>query len=158
MQQQDFHLQVEKMPQPFRTPRNLSEIEPRVKSFREKKQTWVPKVNRIEKKHQPNITQPEHYSGGKRMSPVKLMYSIKQRIDEQIAEANGKPTAEAVQTGVEKSRNFHRFKDAYMIGSRAYDEPLPDIVEGSQYTRNVEIIGKMLNHHAEFQEAMNRKV
>ena len=85
------------------------------------------------------------------MSPVKLLYNIKQRVDEQIDEANGsKPKTEAVQTGVEKNRNFHRFKDAYMYGSRARDEPLPEIVEGSEYTRNVEIIGKMLNHHTEF--------
>lgn len=34
----------------------LAEIESRVKSFREKKTTWVPEVNRIEKKIQPVLT------------------------------------------------------------------------------------------------------
>ena len=92
------------------------------------------------------------------MSPTKLMYTIKTRIDEQIDDGNGKTQTEDDKTGVDKNRNFHRFKDSYIIGSRAYNEPLPEIVEGSQYTRNVEIIGKMLQHHAEFQEAMNRKV
>ena len=98
MQQQDFHLKLEKSPR--RTKPNfrpLEEVQARVKSFREPKQTWVPTVNRIEKKAQPNITQPEYYSGGKRMSPVKLLYNIKQRVDEQIDEANGsKPKTEAV--------------------------------------------------------------
>ena len=93
------------------------------------------------------------------MSPVKLMYSIKKRIDDQIDDGNGKTSTTADDTtGVDKNRNFHRFKDSYMIGSRARGEPLPEIVEGSQYTRNVEIIAKMLQHHAEFQESMNRKV
>ena len=35
---------------------------------------------------------------------------------------------------------------------------MPDIEEGSEYTRNVQIISKLLNHHDEFQEAMNRRV
>ena len=59
----------------------LAEVEARVKSFREKKPTWVPEVNRVEKKKTSNITQPEYYANGKRMNPVKLMYNIKQKID-----------------------------------------------------------------------------
>ena len=41
---------------------------------------------------------------------------------------------------------------------RGHIEPLPEIQEGKEYVRNVELIGKMLNHHSEFQEAMNRKI
>ena len=44
------------------------------------------------------------------------------------------------------------------MSPRGFKEPLPDINEGTEYTRNVELIGKMLNHHTEFQEAMNRKI
>ena len=92
MQQQDFSLKVEPMKEQKKigkkspSPRPLAEVQARIKSFREPKQTWVPEENRIEKKTKPNLTQPEYYSGGKRMSPVKLMYSIKQRIDAQVDE------------------------------------------------------------------------
>ena len=55
----------------------LEKVGARVKSFREKKTTWVPTVNRIQKRIQPNIAQPEYYSNGRRMNPTKLIYNIK---------------------------------------------------------------------------------
>ena len=138
----------------------LAEVEARVKSFREKKPTWVPEVNRVEKKKTSNITQPEYYANGKRMNPVKLMYNIKQKIDRQIEESNGNKQKDdsGEAEGVENNRNYFRFKDSYLIQPRGYIEPLPQIPEGREYSRNVELIGKMLNHHSEFQEAMNRKI
>lgn len=60
--------------------------------------------------------------------------------------------------GVDNRESYHRFSSQYLVSPRGHTEPLPDVQSGSEYTRNVELIGKMLNHHTEFQEAMNRKI
>ena len=137
----------------------LEKVGARVKSFREKKTTWVPTVNRIQKRIQPNIAQPEYYSQGRRMNPTKLIYNIKLKVDRQIEESNGQKQKEDLgDRGVDNRESYHRFSSQYLVSPRGHTEPLPDVGSGTEYTRNVELIGKMLNHHTEFQEAMNRKI
>ena len=93
------------------------------------------------------------------MNPVKLMYNIKLKVDKQIDESNGKAREEDdADQGVKSNGNFYRFKDGYLVKPRDDKSPLPEIQEGAEYKQNVQLIGKMLNHHQEFQEAMNRKI
>ena len=137
----------------------LEKVEARVKSFREKQTAWVPAVNRMQRRIQPTIVQPEYYGSGRRMNPTKLMYNIKTKVDRQIEESNGQKQKEDLgDRGVDNRESYHRFSSQYLVSPRGYKEPLPDIHSGTEYTRNVELIGKMLNHHSEFQEAMNRKI
>lgn len=90
------------------------------------------------------MTQPEYYSNGKRMSPTKLMYNIKQKVDDQIKESNGtKPRNEESQGGVANNSNFRRFNEDYLQSPREYVEPLKEVGMGS-YTRNLQIVNKML--------------
>ena len=93
------------------------------------------------------------------MNPTKLMYNIKTKVDRQIEESNGQAQKEDLgERGVDNRESYHRFSKLYLVNPRGHKEPLPDIHSGTEYTRNVELIGKMLNHHTEFQEAMNRKI
>jgi hypothetical protein len=55
----------------------MAKVGPRVASFREVKTTWVPKSNRIEQNAKADLTKPEYYSNGKRMSPTKMLCAIK---------------------------------------------------------------------------------
>ena len=100
----------------------MGKVEARVRSFRPKKETWVPNVNRIERKVQPNITQPEYYDNGKRMSPTKLMYTIKQRVDNMIKESNGQKPREEDKEGVKSHANYFRFRDKYLKNPREHKE------------------------------------
>ena len=107
--------------------KRYGEVEARVKSFRETK-PWRPAVTRSEKKMKPNISQPEYYAGGKRMNPTKLMYTIKEKVDNQIAESNGEKTKdESEQRGVTNNANFLRFGEDYLKGPRHPGDPLPEI-------------------------------
>lgn len=113
----------------------MSKVEARVASIREKKQTWVPKVNRVEENSKPNLTESEYYSNGKRMSPTALLCAIRKKVDGQMAENNGsKPREEEIGGGVTTNLNFSRFTAGYLQSPREYKEQLPDGEKNGAYT------------------------
>lgn len=53
------------------------------------------------------MAQPEYYQNGKRMKPTKLMFSIKERVENQIKESHGaKPRDVEQQGGVSNQANY----------------------------------------------------
>lgn len=60
--------------------------------------------------------------------------------------------------GVSNDANFHRFNQQYLKSARDYNDQLPEVQEGEEYSRNVEIISKMLLLHDEYNESMMRKM
>ena len=56
------------------------------------------------------MTQPEYYSNGKKMSPTKLIYSIKKKLDDEVLVSKGiKPRKTAAQGDVGSNANYERF-------------------------------------------------
>lgn len=88
----------------------------------------MPPIGRSEKRKKPNITQPEYFSGNNRMSPTKLIYNIKERVDNEIKESNGLKEKDGDESGgVTNSANYARFTDAYMVNPRTGRQILPEV-------------------------------
>ena len=93
------------------------------------------------------MAQPEYYQNGKRMKPTKLMFSIKEKVENQIKESHGaKPRDVEQQGGVSNQANYQRFTENYLQNSRDYSAPIKEINE-TAFVQNIRLISRMLNQH-----------
>ena len=87
------------------------------------------------------------------------MYNIKVKVDAQIKASNNgemKTNESANMGSVMSSFNSGRIKDLFMNNKRM--EPMDKVDEGTEYSKNVEILQKMLINHDEFAAHTQRKL